>query len=471
MNTLPAAIALWPAPTATARPSDSRPMPGAPGSPNEPASSAESIAGAAAAACCLPIPQAMPKWRLAPDPVPLQREPSGSAWPPGGKGLPPQLPQLPVPPPASVLPELDAESPAHGNGACMPLAALAPKWRQLPTAVPPALAPGTEPFAGGDKNQPPKLPQLPVMPLPIAGPDVKPSAVAAALAALRGKDSPATGQPATLIPGHGVKGDDVLARLPQEIMGGSPMPTLPVMPPLRPVDRVPREPGMGRKAGAAPGLTVVRSVPIPQDLRAAVEGTASVASGTLPDRAAASEVSRGVDQLAQSSTESDPAIASASASGVSAARSSPTAPPAAATMQGYLPHLVGSDEWIEAVAERVGQMTDGSHGRANLRLNPAQLGPMQIEVHVEGDRAVVSLAVRHDATGDALERAMPNLRAQLADSGFASVDVSISRHPQREHPGTGDPYAAASLRADEDPLPAATRPPAAAVSRLLDAYA
>jgi hypothetical protein len=96
---------------------------------------------------------------------------------------------------------------------------------------------------------------------------------------------------------------------------------------------------------------------------------------------------------------------------------------------------------------------------------------MQIEVHVEGDRAVVSLAVRHDATGDALERAMPNLRAQLADSGFASVDVSISRHPQREHAGTGDPYAAAALRADEDPLPAAMHPPAAAVSRLLDAYA
>lgn len=471
MNTIPATTALWPAPTATARPADSRPVPGAPSGQKDPASGAENAAGAAAAAWCMPLPQPTPRWRLGPDPVPLQRDPSGGAWPPGGKGLPPQLPQLPLPVPAGVVPGLDVEALANGDGACMPLAAAAPKWRLPPTTVPLTLAPGAEPLAGGDKNQPPQLPQLPVMPMPIAGPESKPSTVAQALAALKGKEGPASGQPPTQIPGTGVKGDEVLARLPQEIIGNSPMPTLPVMPPGRPVDRAPREPGMGRKPGATPGLTVVRNVPVPQDLRSTAEVTASVASGTVPERATAAEATRSVDAVAQLSTDADTAIASASAPGAAAARSPQSAPPAAPAMQGYLPHLVGSDEWIEAVAERVGQMTDGSHGRANLRLNPAQLGPMQIEVHVEGDRAVVSLAVRHDATGDALERAMPQLRAQLADSGFASVDVSVSRHPQREHAGAGDPYAAASMRGDEEVPPATTRPIAAAVSRLLDAYA
>jgi len=471
MNTIPAANILWPAPTATSLPSASRPVAGAPAGQKDPANAAETAAAAADLAYCMPLPQATPKWRLGPDPVPLQREPSGSAWPPGGKGLPPQLPKMPVPLPAGLGSAPDAQAVAGADGACMPLAAQAPKWRLPPTAVPLTLAPGADPIAGGDKNPPPQLPQLPVMPMPIAGPDAEPSKIAQALAALKGKESPTASPPGTPIPGLGVKGDEVPARLPQEIIGGSPMPTLPVLPPGRPVDRIPREPALGRKPGASPGLTVVRSVPAPQDLRAATEGMVSAASGTVPERAAASEITRNVDPVAQFSSEPDAAIASASASGSAAARSAQPSPPAAAPMQGYLPHLVGSDEWIEAVAERVGQMTDGAHGRANLRLNPAQLGPMQIEVHVEGDRAVVSLAVRHDATGDALERAMPNLRAQLADSGFASVDVSISRHPQREHAGAGDPYARASLHADEDVLPATTRPIAAAVSRLLDAYA
>lgn len=151
----------------------------------------------------------------------------------------------------------------------------------------------------------------------------------------------------------------------------------------------------------------------------------------------------------------------------------PTQPgsPQAAVAQLHLPELVGSEEWAEAVAHRLSQLAESPHARANIRLNPPQLGPMQIEVHVEGDRAVVQLAVHHDATRDALEQAVPKLRAQLEGSGFASIDVSVSRNPHRDRQGAGEPYAESSLPPGDELSPALVATGRPVVARLLDAYA
>jgi flagellar hook-length control protein FliK len=145
--------------------------------------------------------------------------------------------------------------------------------------------------------------------------------------------------------------------------------------------------------------------------------------------------------------------------------------PSIATLQQHLPEMVGSEEWAEAVAQRLSQLAESPQARANIRLNPPQLGPMQIDVHVDGDRAVVQLAVHHDATRDALEQAMPKLRAQLEGSGFASIDVSVSRNPHRDRAGAGQPYGDGALPREEElpPTVAGSRP--ASISRLLDAYA
>ncbi|HET8692837.1 MAG TPA: flagellar hook-length control protein FliK, partial [Steroidobacteraceae bacterium] len=169
---------------------------------------------------------------------------------------------------------------------------------------------------------------------------------------------------------------------------------------------------------------------------------------------------------------SSPAYAAASPAAAQPAPSPQAAAPAAAATPMDLPERVGSDDWNEAVAQRLGQLVESPHARASLRLNPPQLGPLQVEVHVDGDRAVVSFAVHHDATRDALEQAMPRVRAQLEGSGFASIDVGVSHNPHRERRGAGEAYLQPAFLADEDLAAAvAPRPAAAASSRLLDAYA
>lgn len=425
--------------------------------PAEQAETPDSAAGTAdpAAAGCLVMPG--PQWRLPPNPAtrPLELAPSGDPLPYGGKGLPPFRPTLPVERPVTDAAIPGAAAPA---GALAAAAEVATESGTAETLA--KLAQG----AGSDKTTLPGFEPPPV--------------------------------PAPEIPTEGGR-----ERIPQEFVAplrrAAEMPTPPVVPIVTPPDagKLPRHDVIDF---AMPRTTPELSTTVAAVAARATGATTSAhASGSAVERAAAllesvltkggtstaapaaslaasTEPAGATDLVARApaATDSSPLAATAAAApAANAMQSAQAAAPALPTTHLHLPETVGSDEWNEAVAQRLSQLTESPHSRASIRLNPPQLGPMQIEVHVDGDRAVVSLAVHHDATRDALEQAMPRLRAQLEDNGFASIDVSVSRNPHRQNPGRNEPYLESSYVADDWLAPASAGAVAAAGSRLLDAYA
>lgn len=134
-------------------------------------------------------------------------------------------------------------------------------------------------------------------------------------------------------------------------------------------------------------------------------------------------------------------------------------PPAAASAHIAVP--VHSPAWGDAVAQQVTFMVKEGEHTAQLRLNPPELGPLEVRVSVTtGTDSVANaqFASPHAAVREALQAALPQLRNALADSGITLANASVGhgftqqdpRQPQsgasgsRERSGTNAPGDAAA---------------------------
>lgn len=108
------------------------------------------------------------------------------------------------------------------------------------------------------------------------------------------------------------------------------------------------------------------------------------------------------------------------------------------------PHVaarVGSAEWGDGLAQQVTVMVkDGEH-TARLRLDPPDLGPLEVRLSMarnDDGVAHAQFVSPHAAVREALEAALPQLRAVLADNGITLGQASVGegyaqqpREPQR----------------------------------------
>jgi flagellar hook-length control protein FliK len=122
----------------------------------------------------------------------------------------------------------------------------------------------------------------------------------------------------------------------------------------------------------------------------------------------------------------------------------------------------GQPGWDDALGERVLWMTGNGLKNAELRLNPAELGPVRVQISVDDGNATVSFSAQHPLTRDAIEQALPRLREMLADQGLSlqNADVSAGRGgdhsgPPRQDdaPGFSPGAASPALQADGPALP------------------
>lgn len=99
------------------------------------------------------------------------------------------------------------------------------------------------------------------------------------------------------------------------------------------------------------------------------------------------------------------------------------------------------------------------HGveRAQLQLHPAEMGPVTVQILVEGASAQVRLWAEQPGTRQALEQAMPALAGQLREGGLTLTGGGVFEQPRqapehtRRETGSGGP-AAAHAPADPAPL-------------------
>lgn len=115
---------------------------------------------------------------------------------------------------------------------------------------------------------------------------------------------------------------------------------------------------------------------------------------------------------------------------------------------------VADPAWGEAVGKRVSMLLSRNVGSAELRLSPAELGPLQVQIAVDDNVARVTFTAAHAVTRDALEQALPRLREMLADQGISLADAGVSdqRGETAEDGADSAPadFRAADVEADPD---------------------
>jgi len=93
---------------------------------------------------------------------------------------------------------------------------------------------------------------------------------------------------------------------------------------------------------------------------------------------------------------------------------------------------VGTPAWADDIGSRVIMMAEGGKHTASLRLSPEHLGPLEINITVQDDKASVWFGAAHADTRAAIETALPRLREMFASQGLSLADAGVFREPPRE---------------------------------------
>ena len=96
---------------------------------------------------------------------------------------------------------------------------------------------------------------------------------------------------------------------------------------------------------------------------------------------------------------------------------------ASATATVSLP--VGSNGWSDAVVDKVMWFSANQLSNAEIKLNPPDLGPLQVRISTQHDQASVIFTSPHAAVREALDQALPRLRDMLGGQGIQLSDASV----------------------------------------------
>ncbi|MGM0526460.1 MAG: flagellar hook-length control protein FliK [Pseudomonadota bacterium] len=98
-------------------------------------------------------------------------------------------------------------------------------------------------------------------------------------------------------------------------------------------------------------------------------------------------------------------------------------------------------EASQKLQERINIMLSKNVQRADIRLDPPELGQLQIRVNMNGEQASVQFQVQSQQARDAVEAAMPRLKEMLEQQGVALADTNVSEQQQQslagDNNGTG----------------------------------
>lgn len=132
--------------------------------------------------------------------------------------------------------------------------------------------------------------------------------------------------------------------------------------------------------------------------------------------------------------------------------------------------------WDEAIASRLQFMLGQNVQKAEIRLDPPDLGLIEVQVQVNRDQAHVHFTSPHAQVRDAIEAAVPRLREMFAESGLSLADVNVQQEnlAQRQNQSGSDESGSASRTrsAAEESEAVGSVTASRTISRgLLDAYA
>jgi len=102
------------------------------------------------------------------------------------------------------------------------------------------------------------------------------------------------------------------------------------------------------------------------------------------------------------------------------------------------------NRWATDFGQKVVWMARAEQQNAQININPPQLGPIQITINLDGDKASAVFASPHSEVRQAIETAMPRLREMLADAGINLGQANVGsqfaqqQNPQENRQGTSE---------------------------------
>lgn len=87
----------------------------------------------------------------------------------------------------------------------------------------------------------------------------------------------------------------------------------------------------------------------------------------------------------------------------------------------------GSPQFTSALGQQIAWMADQKIGRAELRLDPEELGPLEVSLELDGDEIRAEFSSRSAEVRSLLDSQVPKLRELLAEQGFSLADAQIGQ--------------------------------------------
>lgn len=171
----------------------------------------------------------------------------------------------------------------------------------------------------------------------------------------------------------------------------------------------------------------------------------------------------------------DAAGALAAAQGMAAGQPAERAAEAPAPVVVHVPTPADSPEFPQALGTQLSVLAKDGIEHAELHLNPTDMGPISVQIALDGDQAKVDFGADSAATRQIIENGLPELAAALRDAGFTLSGGGVhsqaqnSRGGEGRSPGGSGGDGRGQPSADEVPAPA--RPISRARAGGIDLYA
>ena len=98
---------------------------------------------------------------------------------------------------------------------------------------------------------------------------------------------------------------------------------------------------------------------------------------------------------------------------------------------------LASSAWAGEFSQQVNFMVSKNLERAQIQIDPPELGPIQIRMHLDRDQVSLQITTAHLQVKEAIEQTLGRLQQQLESQGFSLADADVSQENQHSHQGQG----------------------------------
>lgn len=194
--------------------------------------------------------------------------------------------------------------------------------------------------------------------------------------------------------------------------------------------------------GVVGGKTPVQEGKTVSPLMAAADNTPAANTAPLMAQPAAPVSSEAMVTAEMSATSSVSAVALPAAVRTSVAH----APQQVVTVN----HPPETPEWKQSVSQHIAIFSRNGLHSAEIRLHPEELGSLQISLRVQQDQAQIHIVSEHAHIRHAMEQAMPQLRAAMAESGIQLGQANVSAEGQPSAAGQQGEHGSGEHQAGHD---------------------